>query len=75
MENVAKAVSDPNIAYGYKEGDDKWRIMFRPGGGGGNSKRKAFKFLDNVPTPILGPEYAEVRTANNPMAGAALEIA
>jgi len=75
VENVAKAVSDPNIAYGYKECDDKWRIMFRPGVGGGNSKRKAFKFLDNVPTPILGPEYAEVRTANNPMAGAALEIA
>ena len=75
MENVAKALSDPNIAYGYKEGDDRWRMMFRPGILGGNSTRKSFKFLDNVPTPILGPEYAQVPTTNNPMAHAALETA
>ena len=75
MENVAKALSDPSVPYGYKECDDRWNIMFRPGIMGGNSARMSFKFLDNIPTPILGPEYAEVPTTNNPMAQAALETA
>jgi len=68
-QKVREELDDPEIPWNYKETyDDRknWFFDF------GRSIRMSFKFLDNVPTPVLGPEYAEVKHPNNPLAHAAL---
>ena len=63
------AIGDKNAPVGYKERVDAPTKMM---GDFGRSVRISFKFLDNVPTPILGPDYAEVKNPNNPLAHAVL---
>jgi len=70
MEDVRKAFDDYKTPYGYKKGfDDNKKMMLDFG----RTDRRSFKFLDNIPTPVLGPQYAEVPNPNNPLAHALVE--
>lgn len=69
MEDVSRAVNDPRQPVGYKNG---WDIPGKMMWDFGRSTRRSFKFLDNIPTPILGPDYVTVKNPNNPLASAVL---
>ena len=69
MTTVSRAVNDTREPYGYRTGwDDPKKMMLDFG----RSTRHSFKFLDNIPTPILGPDYAEINHPNNPLTHATL---
>jgi len=68
LELAREELDDPSAPVGYKWHDDSKKMMFDFG----RSVRKSFKFLDNIPTPILGPDYAEVKREKNPLAHASV---
>lgn len=69
VKKVVRALDDPRRSmYYHVDFDDRKKMVFDFG----RSLRRAFKFLDNVPTPILGPDYAKVKNRNNPLPHAAL---
>lgn len=69
VRQVRISLDDPEVPVNYKLGfDQPKKILFDFG----HSMRWSFKFLDNVPTPILGKEYATVKNPNNPLTHAAV---
>jgi len=69
MVDMAINLTDPRRVMGYKLGfDDPKKMLFDFG----RSPRRSFKFLDNIPTPILGPQYARIKNPNNPLSHADL---
>ena len=63
MDEMKSSITEPRRMMGYKVGvDDPKKMLFDFG----RSTRRSFKFLDNIPTPILGPQYARNNNPNNP---------